>query len=591
MPSQGYVRYPTIHHDQIVFVSEDDLWLVSSEGGRASRLTAGVGEVSLPRFSPDGSLLAFVGREEGPGEVYVMPATGGVAQRLTYQGASCRVAGWTPGGESILYASNAGQFTHRFEILYTISPNGGEPQKLSFGLANAISHGPHGGVVIGRNMNVRDFSYQKRYRGGRVGHLWLDNDGSGNFQRLLRLDGNIADPCWVGDRIYFLSDHEGVGNIYSCTPRGDDVRRHSYHNDFYARHLSSDGQRLVYHAGADLYLFDPAEEISHHLEVELPSIRTQRQRKFSYAGSYLDGYRLHPQGYAVALTTRGKAFTLGNWEGPVLQHGELDGVRYRKLSWLNDGKRLVAVHDATGRESLVVFNPEDGSEAQTLPDIDFGRVSGLDVSPTEDMLALTNHRNELVLIDLEKSEARVLDRSEYGRIEGFDWSPDGRWIAYGFPFTNQRTAIKLCNIETSETHFVTDPILEDFDPVFDPEGKYLYFLGHRILNPVRDSLQFDLSFPRGTKPYVITLQRDLRSPFMPEPKAPGEKDKEKNNGKKEKEKEEPDKDEDAEVGEESEAGDKEQEDKTEKNNDDKRPPAIVIDLEGIASRVLPFPVA
>jgi tricorn protease len=214
MPSQGYVRYPTIHSDQIVFVSEDDLWLVSDQGGRALRLTAGVGEVSHPRFSPDGSLLAFVGREEGPGEVYVMPAAGGVARRLTYQGASVRVAGWAPSGDAILYASNAGQFTGRFEILYAVSPEGGEPQPSPYGLANAISYGPGSGVVIGRNINVRDFAYQKRYRGGRVGHLWLDIDGSGNFQRLLRLDGNIADPCWVGDRIYFLSDHGG----WSITP-------------------------------------------------------------------------------------------------------------------------------------------------------------------------------------------------------------------------------------------------------------------------------------------------------------------------------------------------------------------------------------
>src|SRR5205085_5272479 len=161
-----------------------------------------------PRFSPDGSLLAFVGREEGPGEVYVMPAEGGVARRLTYQGASCRVVGWTPTGDAILYASNAGQFTHRFEVLYAISPGGGKPRELSYGLANAISYGPDGGVVLGRNINTRDFSHWQRYRGGSVGHLWLESDGSGTFQRLLRLDGNVADPCWIVDRIYFLSDHE-----------------------------------------------------------------------------------------------------------------------------------------------------------------------------------------------------------------------------------------------------------------------------------------------------------------------------------------------------------------------------------------------
>ncbi len=580
MPSQGYVRYPTIYRDHIIFVSEDDLWLISSEGGRAERLTAGVAEASYPRFSPDGAQLAFVGREEGPSEVYVMPALGGLALRLTFQAAtSCRVSGWSLSGDEILYASNSGQFAPRFETIYAISPREGQPRQLRVGLANAISYGSRGGVVLGRNINVREFSHQKRYRGGRVGHLWCDVSGDGEFQRLLRLDGNIADPCWVGERIYFLSDHEGVGNIYSCTPFGEDVRGHTDHQDFYARHMSSDGQRLVYHAGADLYLFDPATGEVRHLDAELPSMRTQRNRKFVSAANYLDSYTLHPKGYAVALTTRGKAFSMGNWEGPVLQHGELDGVRYRKLNWLNDGKRLVTVNDATGQESLVVFNPEDASEPKTYAEIEFGRAVSLVVSPADDIVALTNHRSELITIDLEAATSRVLDRSDYGPIRGVAWSPDGRWLAYGFSFSNQQTAIKLCNLETGETHFVTEPVLEDVSPSFDPDGKYLYFLGYRILNPVYDNLQFDLSFPRGVKPYLITLQRDLRSPFIPEPKAPDEKDKGK-------EKEEVDSG--------KEQGDSKEPPREENNNQEeatKKPPAMVIDLEGITSRAIPFPVA
>src|SRR5205807_2482472 len=115
---------------------------------------------------------------------------------------------------------------------------------------------------------------------------------------------------------------------------------------------------------------------------------------------------------------------------------------------------------------------------------------------------------------------------------------------------------------------------------------YLYFLGYRILNPVYDQLQFDLSLPRAVKPYAITLQRDLRSPFMPEPKAPGDKDKE--NGKKEKEKEEAAKD----ANGAGEAGtENEQENGDEKEQDESKPPTIVIDLEGITQRALPFPVA
>lgn len=581
MSSQGYVRFPAIHQDRIVFVSEDDLWLLPSVGGRAERLTAGVGKVSYPRFSPDGTQLAFVGHEEGPGEVYVMPADGDIAQRLTFQSASCRVVGWSADGAEILFASNAGQFAERFEVIYAISPRGGQPRQLPVGMANAISYGPHGGVVIGRNINVREMSHQKRYRGGRVGHLWCDMTDSGTFQRLLHLDGNIADPCWVGKRIYFIADHEGVGNVYSCVPTGEDLRRHTDHRDFYARHLSSDGQHLVYHAGAELYLFDPDSDSTHHLVVEVPSIRTQRNRKFVPAGRYLDSYALHPQGYAVALTTRGKAFSMGNWEGPVLQHGELDGVRYRFLDWLNDGKRLVAVNDATGRESLAVFDPEDAGEPKTFADIEFGRVVQMATSPTDDTVAITNHRNELLVVNLEAGTARVLDRSDYGNIQGIDWSPDGRWLAYGFSFTSQKTAIKLCNVESGATHFVTEPVLRDISPSFDPDGKYLYFLGYRILNPVYDNLQFDLAFPRGVKPYAITLQRDLRSPFIAEPKTPSEKSKDKD-----KEQEKP-----AEKAQQNDGEGTAEEKGEEQEETSTQPPIMVIDLADITSRVLPFPVA
>ncbi|TMB86768.1 MAG: peptidase [Chloroflexi bacterium] len=571
---QGYVRYPHIHQDRIIFVSEDDLWLVSSEGGRAERLTAGVDEISHPRFSPDGQLLAFVGREEGPGEVYVMPAPGGPARRLTFQSASCHVLGWSPNGEEILYASNAGQFTHRYEVIYAISPAGGQPRQLPVGMANAISYGPEGGIVLGRNM--REAAYWKRYRGGTIGHLWCDLNNNGTFRRLLQLDGNIAAPCWVGERIYFLSDHEGVGNIYSCTPLGEDIRRHTDHQDFYARKLSSDGQRLVYHAGAKLYLFDPDTESVRHIDVELPSLRTQLNRKFVSAGKYLNSYALHPQGYAVALTTRGKAFSMANWEGPVLQHGEQDGVRYRMLEWLNDGKRCVAISDATGREALVVFNPEDASEPKTLADIEFGRAINMEVSPTDDMVAITNHRNELIVVDLETGESRLVDKSDYKRITGSAWSPDGSWLAYSFAFTAQKRAIKVCNMETGETHFVTDPVLKDVSPSFDPQGKYLYFLGHRTFNPVYDKLHFDLSFPRGVKPYAIMLRRDQRSPFIPEPKVPQSKEKEKENGAKKPEKENG-------AEENKENGEQEEETASKK-------PALVIDLEGITTRTLPFPV-
>src|SRR5437899_1872568 len=184
MPFQGYVRFPTIYHETIVFVAEDDLWLIDSAGGRAERLTAGVAEVKTPAFSPDGQQLAFIGKAEGPDEVYVMPDLGGVARRITFQASSCEIAGWSAPDDGILFATSAGHFDGDAKSLYVISPLGGLPRLLPYGQANAISYGANGGVVIGRN--IKDLARWKRYRGGRTGQIWCDSAGNGQFQRLLR---------------------------------------------------------------------------------------------------------------------------------------------------------------------------------------------------------------------------------------------------------------------------------------------------------------------------------------------------------------------------------------------------------------------
>jgi tricorn protease len=569
MPEQGYYRFPTLHQDTIVFTSEDDLWAVFTDGGIARRLTANLGTISHPFFSPDGKSLAFTGREEGHNEVYLMPAEGGPVQRVTYLGVNSVVIGWTPDGKQILFSSDHAQPIDRLGVVHAVRPEGGLPEVWPVGPAVSISIATGNRTVLGRNNN--DPARWKRYRGGTAGDLWVDAQGDGRFHRLIQLKSNLARPMWIGDRIYFLSDHEGIANLYSCTPNGEDLTRHTHRKDFFVRFPNSDGARIVYHAGADLFVYDPRTDSDRRVDVRYHSPRVQRQRRFVDAAKFMDSYALHTHGHSLAVNTRGKSFTLGNWEGAVTQQGG-DGapVRHRLTRWLNDGERVVAITDEGGIEALEIHHHIESREPIRLNGLDIGRPREVKVSPTNDHVILENHRNELLFVDLAEKILQAIDRSDHRNISGSNWSSDGRWVAYGFAATAYTTELRLWDRTTGEKHRITRPVLHDMEPAFDPDGKYLYFLGQRELNPVYDSLHFDLGFPKGVRPYLITLKADTISPFLPsphplqeQPKRPPE--------------------------------DRETTPKAEATGETPTPQAQVtgpceIDLEGITDRVVAFPV-
>jgi tricorn protease len=543
----GYYRFPAIHGDQIAFCSDDDLWVADVAGGVARRLTVSKAAVARPAFSPDGRWIAFTGTDEGGVEVYLVPAEGGEPRRLTHLGTSTLTLGWSADGREVLCASDARQPFMGHHQLVGVPVDGGQPRWLELGPARDVTLEPGGpGLVIARNAG--DPARWKRYRGGTAGTFWVDARGDGNFRQILaNLAGNLAAPMWIARRLYFISDHEGVGNIYSCRMSGGDLRRHTEHADFYARFAKTDGRRIVYHAGADIRLFDPATGEARRVPVEIRSPRPQRRRKFVTAAEVFEDYDPHPKGHSLLLTVRGRPITMGFWEGPATEFGQPWRGRHRLARWLNDGKRIVAVSDEDGEERLEIFTPGAGGRTIDVG-ADLGRIITLQVAPPvpeaaakgarrrrrrkaraqrkraqPNRILVTNHRQEIFVVDLDQRRAQLIDKSDYDRIQGACWSPDGRWVAYGFGTGFRHVAIRIADAESGQAQQITSGDFIDFEPCFDPEGKYLYFLSLRTYDPVYDLVQFGLGFPRGVRPYVVTLRADETSPFLPAPRPLGAK--------------------------------------------------------------------
>lgn len=518
----GYFRQPTIHGDDVVFVCESDLWSAPIAGGVARRLTAHQVECAWPRFSPDGKSIAYTATEEGATEIYIMPSTGGVGRRLTFQGALAYPCAFSRDGKDVVYASLAASPFTKFMQLWAVPTEGGTPRLLPTGPARRVAYDDHSPAVV-LTRREQEIARWKRYKGGTKGDLWIDPIGAGEFHEILKdFDGNLGNPCFAMGRLFFNADHEGHGNLYSCRLDGEDLRRETNHHRYYARALASDGKRLVYQCGAELFVFDAATRTDAKIEIDYHSSKPQMQRKFVAASKNLNNFSLHPDGHSLVVTARGKAFVMANWEREVEQLGARDGVRYRFATWLPDGKRIVAVSDQGGEEALEILAISDETGAVAPPvrltGLDFGRVRTLTVSPTKNAVVIGNHRLELVHVDLEQSITRVVDKARYEDIQKARFSPDGRYVAYAAQKEFSTTQIFIADLVTGSTHAVTPPVANDHAVTWDPDGRYLYVMSNRTFDPVYDAIVFDLGFPKGGKPYAVALRKDLESPFNPPPR-------------------------------------------------------------------------
>ncbi len=528
-----YLRLPHLKDDLLCFVAEDDLWLAPLDGaGRAWRLTADRTKLGHPRFSPDGRHIAYTSWRTLDPEVHVVPVDGGPGRRLTYWGSSdTRVCGWAPpdehGHEAILAVTSHGEPFSYFAWAYKLGLDGSPGRKLPWGPVSDIQvadlKGERKSLLLTGTPPHEPASW-KRYRGGATGRLWLHG------HRLLEgLDGHLHSPMFVGGRIAFLSDHEGIGNLYSCAHDGTGLRRHTDHDAFYARHAATDGTRVVYQCAGDLWTVDDLSPGSQprRLDVRLSGPRSGRRPYQVPTAQQLDGLSVDETGRASAVVVRGSLYWLTHRDGPARTLTDTPGVRVRLPEMLGAGGQIAYVTDAEGEDAVEIASlpRATGPRAhRRLAAGKLGRVLEMVADPEGQRLAVAAHDGRLLLVDTDEAtdgtaqEVTELIHSGNGPVRDLAFSPDGAWLAWSHPVIGRSLRqIKLARIKDRLVLDVTGGRFEDENPVFTRDGRYLAFLSWRGFDPVYDVHTGDLSFPLGCRPYLVPLSSATPSPFALNP--------------------------------------------------------------------------
>jgi tricorn protease len=536
----SYLRLPHLSGELLCFVAEDDLWVAPLDGpGRAWRLTVDRTKTGHPRFSPDGGTIAYTSWRSLVPEIHVVPVAGGPGRQLTHWGsADTQVCGWTPsqgerGGTILAVASHGEPFSY-FTWAYKVSTDGAPGRKLPWGPVSDIQVAEIDGerrTLLLTGTPPHEPAGWKRYRGGATGRLWLHGE-----RLLADLDGHLHSPMFVGGRIAFLSDHEGIGNLYSCAYDGSGLRRHTDHDAFYARHASSDGTRVVYQCAGDLWIVDGLSAEPRRLDVRLSGPRAGRRTYQVPAGQHVDGISVDETGRASAVVVRGSLYWLTHRDGPARTITDTPGVRVRLPEMLGSLGQVAYVTDAEGEDAIeIAYLPRatGDREPRRLASGELGRVLELVSDPLGERLAVASHDGRLLLLTVSdhaadaagtedsKGEVTELIRSTNGPVRDLAFSPDGAWLTWSHPGIGRSLRqIKMARISPKTGGDqdrlivdVTDGRFEDENPVFTRDGRYLAFLSWRGFDPVYDVHTGDLSFPLGCRPYLVPLSSAIPSPF------------------------------------------------------------------------------
>jgi len=521
------LRHPTVSRDLVAFSYAGDLWIVSRDGGQARRITATPGVETDPRFSPDGSRIAFTATVAGNTDVYVVPAAGGNPRRLTYHPGIDRVRGWTPDGRSVVFASGRISAPQQSYLrLWTISQEGGFPEPLPLPRAFKGAFSPDGRALAYEEISTAfmpewyETSQWRHYRGGRTQPIRVIHLADSSVEKLPWNNSNDADPMWLGNTIYFLSDRNYTVNLFSYRLDTKQLAQLTRHDDFDIMNASAGPDAVVYEQAGYIHLFDvktgKARKLSIEVRGDLPWARPQFKKVASMIRSAVPS----PSGVRAAFEARGDIFTVPAEKGDYRNLTQSPGTHERSPAWSPDGAQLAWLSDASGEYQLMIGDQTGITKPRSIPLPSAAFFSALAWSPDGKHLLFQDSHTNLWMLEVSSAKATKIDTDTYydpSRDMGAVWSPDSRWIAFSKNLDSHLRAIFIYLLAEAKTYQLTDGMSDAISPAFDAAGKYLYFLASTNYGPRTGWLEMSsLDRPVRRAIYVIVLSASEPSPLLPE---------------------------------------------------------------------------
>ncbi|RNC91813.1 MAG: protease [Allomuricauda sp.] len=510
---EGYYQHPDIHQNQIVFVAEGDIWKVPVSGGLAQRLTTHAEQELYPIISPDGKTLAYSATYEGPYEVYTLPIDGGLTTRWTYESDGSFVTSWTPDGK-IVYQTWA--YSKRpDEQLVTIDLDSKVKSVVPLYQASEGIQDEEGNWYFIRPADHNNVT--KRYKGGTARQIWKF-DGSNEAVKLTTdHDGESFHPMWYNGRIYFITDRDGMMNIWSMNPSGGDLQQHTQHEDFDVRYANLDSGKIVYQHAADLWLLDIATGATNKIDIRLASDLEQLREKWDENPSrYITSVHPNPKGDKIAITARGRVFVVPVKTGRTVSFTEQQGVRFRDAVFSHDGNNIITLSDQSGEFEFVQFKADGSGTTKVLTkDGNLLRYQGIP-SPDGKYIAYDDLEANMYVLNVATGVSTKISTNQEG-IWDFSWSPDSQWLAFVQRAMNTMAQIKVFNVNDQTSFDLTTDRANSFNPKWSPDGKFLYFLSDRSFTSLVGSpwgtRQPEPYWDASEKVYHVALQKGTRSPF------------------------------------------------------------------------------